>query len=196
MNQRDHFNAVAHVWDQKCKHDPQKIIRILEMIGIGKDQKILDVGTGTGVLIPYLVDRIGSDGFIKAVDVSDQMIEFAKSKYVFSNVEFHCEDAIDYGSFTEEFDHIICFSMFPHFKNQKSAVEKLSNRLKPGGRLTIAHSQSRDAINRLHLKEGEVVKKDRLPEMDIIKSYLVDSNMRVVVEVDHDDLFVVTGELL
>lgn len=195
MGQREHFNAIAHVWDQKCHHNPSKVERILDLIGIKKSQNILDVGTGTGVLIPYLIDRIGSKGNISALDISDQMISVAQGKHCYTNVKFICADALTYESDENIWDHIICFSVFPHFENQNQAVEKLTGQLKKGGRLTIAHSQSRDAINKLHLKAGEAVERDRLPRLDLIKEYFNSANLKVCVEVDNEELFVVTGEV-
>ena len=63
-SQIDFFNSVASTWDETCKHDIDKVERILDLTGIKPGNHILDVGTGTGVLIPSLYKRVGESGRI------------------------------------------------------------------------------------------------------------------------------------
>ena len=51
---RDYFNSVAENWDQIVNHDPGKIEGILTLAGVKEGDIVLDVGTGTGVLIPFI----------------------------------------------------------------------------------------------------------------------------------------------
>ena len=54
------FNELAKIWEERFH--TQKLIYFLEKIvpkfGLRKGQKILDVGTGTGILIPYNMQNI------------------------------------------------------------------------------------------------------------------------------------------
>jgi demethylmenaquinone methyltransferase/2-methoxy-6-polyprenyl-1,4-benzoquinol methylase len=193
MDQKAYFNNLAEVWDQKVQHDPKKIVQILDGLDIFSGHHVLDVGTGTGVLIPELAKRVGSEGFVKAVDISDRMIEVAQRKHIYPAVEIECADVLSMRK-TSSFDHVICFSMFPHFHDQENAIRELVGHLTAKGRFTIAHSQSRTAINALHLKAGEEVKKDRLPTMAVLRSYYKQAGLKVVYEVDTEELFVLVGE--
>ena len=40
-----------------CHHDDKKIRKILQLSDIEKGSKILDIGTGTGILISYLLEK-------------------------------------------------------------------------------------------------------------------------------------------
>lgn len=197
-SQKDFFNEVANSWDEMCVHDMKKVEYILDLIDIKAGSNILDVGTGTGVLIPSLSKRVTMTGCVRAVDVAEQMIEVAQKKNNFENVIFECKDVledsedllVDNESF---YDHIICYSMFPHFKDKSEAIEKLSRKLKTGGKFTICHSQSREAINNLHKKADDIVKEDNLPRVEIIKEYFLKSGLGEFVEVDNEEMFLVCG---
>lgn len=192
-SQQEFFNNVAYNWDKMCNHDMKKVEYILELIGIQEGSYVLDVGTGTGVLIPSLSKRVTNSGHIKAVDIADKMIEVAKQKNIYENVVFECKDVLEYKGDEKYYDHIICYSMFPHFRNKEEAIKSLSKKLKVGGKLTICHSQSRKAINNLHKSANEIVKEDNLPTLEIIKEYFLSANLKVIKEIDSEELFVVIG---
>ena len=51
--QKEFFNEKAGVWDKITVHDLEKVQYIAELMGIRSNDRILDVGTGTGILIPF-----------------------------------------------------------------------------------------------------------------------------------------------
>lgn len=193
-SQKEFFNNLASTWDEICKHDMVKVESILDLVEIKEGSNVLDVGTGTGVLIPSLCERVVKSGFIKAIDVAEKMIEVARQKNKYENVVFECYDVLDANGDDTRYDYVICYSMFPHFKSRKAeAVVKLAQKLKAGGKLTICHSQSRETINNLHKQVDEVVKEDNLPPMSILKEYFLDAGLKVLKEVDNEDMFVIIG---
>lgn len=192
-SQKEFFNSVANSWDEMCTHDMKKVEYILDLIEIQAGSHILDVGTGTGVLIPSLSQRVTESGHIKAMDVAEKMIEVAQKKNNYHNVVFECKDVLENKGDEECYDHIICYSMFPHFQHKEEAVKRLSEKLKIGGKLTICHSQSREAINNLHKSVDDTVKEDNLPTIEIIKQYFLEAGLKVVTEVDNEEMFVIVG---
>lgn len=194
MSQKDFFNNMADTWDEICNHDMIKIEYILDLIDIKKGSHVLDVGTGTGVLIPSLFQRVTQSGCIKAIDLAEKMIEVAQRKNEYENVIFECIDVLEIKGNEDIYDHIICYSMFPHFKCRKAeAVSRMTEKLKVGGNFTICHSQSRESINNLHRGVDEVVKEDNLPPMEIMRQYFLDAGLKVIKEVDSTDMFVIIG---
>ena len=190
MTQKEFFNSEACSWDEKCRHDMEKVAKILDLVQIEKGSRVLDVGTGTGVLIPSLSKRVTETGQVKAIDVAENMIEIAQQKNPYGNVLFRCEEALADSGNEEPFDHIHCYSMFPHFKNKKEANEKLSTKLKVGGKLTICHSQNQDAINNLHKQKNEAVKEDNLPTKAAFVRLFHSTGLQTVSTVDNDEMFV------
>lgn len=191
---REYFNSRALDWDNTCVHDESKVAYIVSLLKVKASDRILDVGTGTGVLIPHLLKYLGDHGHITAVDVSEKMLEVAKSKYRGKNISYEQGDVLEM-PMDEKFDLIICYSMFPHFKENKlKAISTLSQLLKKDGKLCISHSQSREAINSLHQKAGDVVKNDRLPKMDILKQAFLDQGLNPECVIDNEDYFVILGK--
>lgn len=191
-DQKEFFNEKAEIWDEICHHDMDKVREILDMIHIPLDAKILDVGTGTGVLIPELVKCISEKGQIIAVDVADKMVEKAKTKHTYPNVSFKCMDALMIED--KDYDVITCYSMFPHFDDKEKAIYSLADKLLKNGKLAICHSQSREAINQLHGAADDRVKEDRLPRKEIIEAYMKQAGLSLVQAVDTEDMFVLIGE--
>ncbi len=193
MNSREFFNSRAEEWDSFVYHDESKLRNILGQVCLKSGDNVLDVGTGTGVMIPYLREIIGDGGRITAVDISENMIRVAESKFNFRNVAFITGDALEIALPESSFDCVMCYSMFPHFNDKRAAVLKLADYLKKGGRLVIAHSQSRDAINGVHREASEAVRDDELPTAETIKGYFTHAGLDTAVVTDNEDMFFLIG---
>ena len=179
----DYFNERAAAWDGMVHHDPAKVSAIIAALNIGPADAVLDVGCGTGVLAPYLHDKCGS---VLAVDEAEKMIEVAASKYQYTNVEFK---TISFEKLAGKFDKIIMYSVFPHFEDKKAAIVHAASLLKRGGRVMIAHSQSRERINSRHVEMGLV-----LPSPDEFTALFSVAGLTVTACVDTDEMFYVIGE--
>lgn len=191
INQKEFFDSIAEKWDTISNHNTDKIKDILTLINIKHGAKILDVGTGTGILVPFLREQVGEKGSITAVDVSSKMIEVAQRKYIYDNVSFVCADILDSDLPNEYFDFAICYSVFPHFNDKPSAIKAINKYLKVGGKFIICHSQSREAINNLHRNSSKVISEDNLPSIDVIKGYLKILGLKTITEIDNDEMFVI-----
>ncbi|MDD4188733.1 MAG: class I SAM-dependent methyltransferase [Eubacteriales bacterium] len=193
MNQKKYFDKHADTWDETCFHDKSKIETIMEILKLPDGASVVDAGTGTGILLPYIHSKIGPNGSITAVDISRKMIDRAEEKFNFENVDYLVADVLKLKHARGKYDYIICYSMFPHFKNQKKAVSKLAALLKEGGKLAIFHSQSRNEINGLHAKINGAVSRARLPEMPVIRKYLSEAGLSLDLEVDDENMFLAVG---
>ncbi|MGC9070913.1 MAG: class I SAM-dependent methyltransferase, partial [Elusimicrobiales bacterium] len=77
------FNKLALDWDKKeSKKTFENIKKIISLIKINTFENVLDVGCGTGVCFPYLTRKFKN--YI-GIDLSDKMIEIAKTKYPCAN---------------------------------------------------------------------------------------------------------------
>ena len=189
--QKSFFDEKAETWDSITVHDLSKVGYIAEKLGIRGDERILDIGTGTGVMIPFYEKHL-SGGSVVAVDYSERMIERARSKYPereHPNVSYLVSDLYDL-EFEEEFDLVVCYSCFPHFLDQPLAIEVLSRALRTGGRLAVAHSDSAKKINGVHLNGGVEIENDFLPPMAELKQMMDERGLRVEFARDDDDYYI------
>ena len=197
--QKTFFEERAEKWDTIVTHSNEKIRHILNTLNVQAGQTILDVGTGTGVLIPFLTDLIRDEGQIVAVDFAENMVKVARCKFppnTYPNVTFLPCDINEYSPPSDfKFDHIICFSCFPHFINQDQTIAHFTQLLKTGGQLLIAHENSRDFINSIHQNTGKEVKSDYLPPMAKIHQYLTKHGFRIQRTRDDEEYFYILGAL-
>lgn len=147
------FDNLAPVWDSnEIKSTPAKISKILEVAGIRKGDHVLDLGTGTGVLIPQILEYIGEEGLLKAVDASTGMLDKAKEKFgtVGMNLSFELKD-FETEDIEGRYNLIILYSVYPHLNNPLTTLRRIRERnLADGGKIVIAFPASEDFINNIH----------------------------------------------
>ena len=194
MNQVNFFNSIAKDWDNIIKVDEKKINYLLSKIDIKEDDYILDVGTGTGVLIPFLV-KLCPKGKIKAVDISCNMLDVARKKFNdINNVEFILLN-VETDKLDEKFNKIVLYSMFPHLKDKTNTIKKLvQNNLLDCGKLIIAHSDSREYLNNMHKNTDKRVRESRLIDVNEQKKIFEDAGLKVEEAFEDDNIYYVVLE--
>jgi ubiquinone/menaquinone biosynthesis C-methylase UbiE len=188
---KDFFNEKAGIWDDITVHDLEKVQYITELLGIQSNDRILDVGTGTGIMIPFY-ERYLVKGHVVAVDYSAKMIEVARLKYPekrHPKISYLVSDVYDL-KYEASFDLVVCYSCFPHFVDKPLALKILSRALKKGGRLVVAHSDSAKKINGVHVNGGVEVGNDFLPNMKLLKQMMKESGLAVTFERDDENYFI------
>lgn len=165
MNNRRHFfDTHAAAWDTYAPAGFIKRVEreIVPLFNIKKSERVLDVGSGTGILLPFLKKAVGKKGAVVALDFSGLMLRKAAEKHgqEFTYVRANAH-AMPFSR--DSFDTIVCFSVFPHFVNKTKALQECVRVLKPGGRIVIAHADSRETINNHHRKVGTIVARDHIP---------------------------------
>ena len=144
-----YFNERADSWDESgCSGESRVQDSVLSLVDLKPGDTVLDLGCGTGVMIPcYLAAKAGR---IVAVDVSEKMIERAREKFgTEPSVELRVSDALLFDE-GERFDAAVIYNAYPHFFEKAALAEKVYRLVKPGGRFVVAHGSGRDVINRHH----------------------------------------------
>jgi ubiquinone/menaquinone biosynthesis C-methylase UbiE len=151
------FNARADIWDEAvAEKDAKKLEAMVERFGIRPGSTVLDVGTGTGVFLPFLLGKIGEEGRLVCVDFAGDMLKKAQEKGFNGNIQYLCSDIENTGLEDECYDAVVCYSSFPHFVDKPRALGEIHRMLKRGGRLFICHTSSREHINEIHRQMPEV----------------------------------------
>jgi demethylmenaquinone methyltransferase/2-methoxy-6-polyprenyl-1,4-benzoquinol methylase len=189
--QKGFFNEKAPVWDKITVHNLEKVQYIAELLKIQPDDAILDVGTGTGIMIPFY-ERYLTSGRVVAVDYSEKMVEVARKKFPVMEhpkVSFKVSDVYDL-KYDSEFDLVVCYSCFPHFVDKSLALKILAKALRNGGRLAVAHSDSAKKINGVHINGGVEIENDFLPHMKELTQMMKETGIDVTFKRDDEDYFI------
>lgn len=203
---KDFFNRHAGKWDAFEEPDNRShssgrlgcrrrcsvgliINAILDRICIQPDDRILDVGCGTGILTTFFEKRRVKH--FTGIDFSPKMIEEYKKK-------FPCRKAL-VGDFEKQglfkpdsFTKVIIYNAFPHFKNHQKVFANAFAYLKPKGGLYIVHSMTRTELDRHHRKAGGAVADHVLPSDKEFRRFYAAAGFKDI-EVDDSNLFYSRG---
>lgn len=190
MRKRDvieFFDLMAPDWDADLIRNEDVINTILDNAGVKPGVRVLDVACGTGVLFPdYLARGVES---ITAVDISPEMVRIAREKFPQENVTVLCADVEN--APLDEYDVIMVYNAFPHFPEPEELIKSLVGHLAIGGKLTIAHGQSRAYIDGHHKGHASKVSVGLMSEhalAGMMRKYL-----DVTVKISNDRMYQVTG---
>jgi demethylmenaquinone methyltransferase/2-methoxy-6-polyprenyl-1,4-benzoquinol methylase len=132
---------------------------------------VLDVGTGTGILIPHL--RAAGCREIHACEISGSMLGMAHARYRdLPGVRFLQCDAQRLPVRDAVYGTVHCFSVYPHFDAPERALGEFRRVLRPGGSLCILHLMDHTELNALHRDAGRAVAHDILPPVHTLAAAL------------------------
>lgn len=191
MNKQDiieFFDRLAPQWDRDMIKNDRIIETILENAHIRPGQQILDVACGTGVMIPYYLQK--NVASVVGIDISPEMTKIAREKFSQANVQILCGD-IENTEFSQKFDRIVVYNAFPHFPDPENLIRTLANLLKPGGSVTVAHGMSRAHIDAHHKGAASKVSLGLMHENDL--AALMGKYLTVTVKISDDKMYQVTA---
>jgi SAM-dependent methyltransferase len=109
--------------------------RCLRDAGIQRGMKVLDVGSGAGDVAMVVAEKVGPEGQVIGVDLSQSVLETARQRASaagYNNITFLAGD-IQEVELDNDFDAIVGRLIFFHLREPVKVLRRLLNRLKPGG---------------------------------------------------------------
>ena len=183
---------IIEVQGNDKKYVTDALERMVERLNIEPGSTVLDVGTGTGVFIAFLLSKIGRNGHIVTLDLAEEMLRKAMAKGFNGNIDYLCADVTDIPLDNEIFDTVVCYSSFPHFQDKPSVLIEISRVMKKGGRLLICHTASRTQINEIH-SQIPVVRNDTIPDGDEMQLMLSAAGFAEIKIDDNSDSYLASA---
>jgi len=133
-------------WASVNKGPFQSTKKLIELLKINKNNVVLDVACGTGVVTKQIQKKVGNAGHVIGVDTSTTAIKIAKKwNEKNKNLDFVNIDAENF-SFSKKFDIITCQYALFFFPNAQKALKNMKNSLKKSGKIGISVHGSKDNV--------------------------------------------------
>jgi len=110
--------------------------KLTELAGIRKGDLVLDLGTGLGPVFFPTLEKVGPDGFVVGVDISDEMVKgthILLKKSAYCNATIVKSDIKSLSFRSNIFDVVLC-----GFSYVYSSLEQIKRVLKDGGRFGLS----------------------------------------------------------
>lgn len=138
--QADYFSMVRDVFDPPYPEGvSQRLETIVRSAGIRSGETVVDIGSGTGVLIPLI--RAYDPGTVYANDLSQSMLERVSERYpgVVTLLGGIHKLALE----DQAVDVFFINACYPNLMDKHRSFTNISRMLKTGGRVIISHPMGR-----------------------------------------------------
>ncbi|MBN1178190.1 MAG: class I SAM-dependent methyltransferase [Anaerolineae bacterium] len=192
---RDFFEDLAERWDEQQPIGRHRVLQDLLApfaAELRAAQAILEVGTGTGALVPCLQERAPAARLI-SIDLAHAMLRRARQRCPGAMLVQADVHRLPFIHSSCAFDVVVCHNSFPHFADMPAALRELARVLKPAGRMLILHDLSREQVNAIHSSAGPPVQHDLLPPGPEMRQMLVRADFTGVEVQDAKNHYVATG---
>ena len=133
------YNLFAERWD----HHSDKLSgpyapRLLDLAGVARGQRVLEVCCGTGVIGRAAARLVGPEGSVQGIDITPEMVRVAAEaacRQGLGNAAFRVMDVEALDLQDGAFDAVV--AMYPHFQDAPRALAEMRRVLRPGGLVAI-----------------------------------------------------------
>lgn len=110
----------------------------LNAINLEAGERVLDVGTGPGILAQSIAEAVGTSGSVCGVDISKSLLSVANSQNKDKiPIEFEYGDATNLPYPDEDFDSLVCTQVLEYVPDVDAALTEFHRVLRKGGKLAL-----------------------------------------------------------
>ncbi len=112
----------------------------IQKMSLQRGDHVIELGCGTGLNFPYLIERIGPEGRLIGVDLTPGMLQIAQERVQRSgwkNVELIQSDIAAYNFTEKSVNGILATGLFGYIAECDRVIKAASESLLPGGHMVI-----------------------------------------------------------
>jgi arsenite methyltransferase len=111
---------------------------VMKALQLGAGERVLDIGSGPGLLAAEMAEAVGPQGRVCGIDASDAMIAMARKRCAgMPWCEFQKADAGAIPYPVASFDGAVSTQVYEYVRDIPAALGELHRVLRPGGRVAI-----------------------------------------------------------
>jgi len=119
----------------------------VDLLKLKSGDRVIDLGCGTGLSFPHIMKRIGPEGFLTGVDMTEGMLACARERSEragWNNVNL-IQSEIATFQFPEKVDAVISTGVMGYIQKVDSVIRSAAQSLHPDGRMVILDAKKPDA---------------------------------------------------
>jgi ubiquinone/menaquinone biosynthesis C-methylase UbiE len=188
--QSEYFSKYMHLFDPPLPDGvPERLKRIVKSANISGSDVVLDMGTGTGILIPLILKY--EPALIYANDLSEKMLKSVKERY--PDVRTLLGDIRDLKLPDRSIEVIFVNACYPNIVDKHGSFNNIRRITKTGCRVVISHPMGGAFIT--FLQEKVPFPLDGFPENKTAAKNLFESyGFSVSMFVNEDKLYILVLE--
>jgi len=186
--QRKLFDELYHLFDPPLPEGvPERLEKIVASAHISRGDRVLDVGSGTGILAPLIQEY--APGAVYACDLSEAMLKQLKSNYPL--VETLACDVRDLILPDGSMDAVFINACYPNIVDKAGAFRNIARMMKRFARMVISHPLGKSFINQI--KEEVPFSLDDFPDKAEAENLLGPFGFTVKRFIDEPQLYILVA---
>jgi ubiquinone/menaquinone biosynthesis C-methylase UbiE len=187
--QRELFDKLYRLFEPPLPEGvPERLERIAASGEIQKGATVLDVGSGTGIMVPLI--REYEPARIYACDLSEAMLGQLSENCAYA--ETILADVRNLRLADASLDVVFVNACYPNIVDKATAFSNISRMLVPGGRLVISHPLGKSFIE--VIRKGTPFPLDDFPERAEAETLLRDFGFGIKSCIDEPELYILVAE--
>jgi ubiquinone/menaquinone biosynthesis C-methylase UbiE len=126
----------------------QKPAELVKLMAVAPGMVLVDLGAGTGYLLPHLSKATGVTGKVLALDVEPQLVEYMQERAKREGLANVTAAKVPYDDPQlppASVDRVVIVDTWHHIDGREAYAKKLAAALKPGGRVAIVEVTKKSA---------------------------------------------------
>jgi ubiquinone/menaquinone biosynthesis C-methylase UbiE len=186
--QQNSFDKIYKLFEPPLPEDvPTRLEKIVAHGRITRGDTVLDVGSGTGILIPII--KKYRPGCIHACDLSEEMLKQLRTNY--PDVKAIMADVRDISLPEGSIDAAFINACYPNIVDKAGAFSNLSRMMKAKRRIVISHPMGKSFIR--SLKEVVSFPLDDFPEKTEAGALLKPFGFEIDTFIDEPEIYILVA---